>query len=71
MSSETLVKLFKSLPLEFQEEVIHFMEFLTSKIHQTPTSPKADRPSLFGHAKGQVFMAPDFDEPLEDFKDYR
>ena len=23
-----------------------------------------------GSAKGQVWMAPDFDEPLEDFKEY-
>ncbi len=24
----------------------------------------------FGSAKGLIWMAPDFDEPLEDFKDY-
>ena len=24
----------------------------------------------FGSAKGSIWMAPDFDEPLEDFKDY-
>lgn len=24
-----------------------------------------------GSAKGKIWIAPDFDEPLEDFKDYR
>ncbi|WP_416666668.1 type II toxin-antitoxin system Phd/YefM family antitoxin [Egbenema bharatensis] len=24
-----------------------------------------------GSAKGQIWMAPDFDEPIEDFKEYR
>ncbi len=24
----------------------------------------------FGSAKGSIWIAPDFDEPLEDFKDY-
>ncbi len=28
------------------------------------------RKARFGSAKGSVWMAPDFDEPLEDFKDY-
>ena len=32
------------------------------------TEPKKER--VFGCAKGQFKMAPDFDEPLEDFKDY-
>jgi hypothetical protein len=24
----------------------------------------------FGSAKGQIYISPDFDEPLEDFKEY-
>lgn len=32
-----------------------------------PAMPPA-RPPLFGSAKGMFTMAPDFDEPLEDFK---
>ena len=32
------------------------------------TEPKKER--VFGCAKGQFKMAADFDEPLEDFKDY-
>ncbi len=70
MSSETVIKLFQNLPLEFQREVIHFMEFLSVKVNKTPPKTENQKPSLFGHARGKIYMAPDFDEPLEDFKDY-
>ena len=41
-----------------------------------PSTPANDatksEPPLrgFGSLKGKIWMAPDFDEPLEDFKDY-
>ena len=35
----------------------------------TPVSPVKGRPQ-FGSAKGLVTISDDFDEPLEDFKDY-
>lgn len=35
-----------------------------------PTHEEALRPR-FGSATGQVWMSSDFDEPLEDFDDYR
>ena len=35
----------------------------------TPVSPAKRRPQ-FGSAKGLVTISEDFDEPLEDFKDY-
>ncbi|MGC9331757.1 MAG: DUF2281 domain-containing protein [Bacteroidales bacterium] len=25
---------------------------------------------IFGCADGEIYMSPDFDEPLDDFKDY-
>ncbi|MBD2298872.1 type II toxin-antitoxin system Phd/YefM family antitoxin [Nostoc sp. FACHB-190] len=31
---------------------------------------KKRRPAKAGSAKGQVWMSEDFDEPLEDFKEY-
>ena len=36
----------------------------------TPIVPEARKIPVFGCAKGQFKMAADFDEPLEDFKDY-
>lgn len=31
----------------------------------------AKKPRTLGSAKGKIWIAPDFDEPLDDFKDYR
>jgi len=36
----------------------------------TPTNDVEKRVPVFGCAKGQFKIADDFDEPLEDFKDY-
>ena len=39
-----------------------------SVVKLMPTQPVKNRQP--GSAKGQVWMSDDFDEPLEDFKDY-
>ena len=36
----------------------------------TPAKEEEKRVPVFGCAKGQFWMAEDFNEPLEDFKDY-
>ena len=43
-----------------------FIDFLTNKKNRdkTPKKPK------FGSAKGMFEMSPDFDDPLDDFKEY-
>lgn len=35
-----------------------------------PDKKKKKKKRTFGSAKGLIKMAPDFDEPLEDFKEY-
>ncbi len=35
-----------------------------------PVAPKSHRKSQFGVAKGKIKIADDFDEPLEDFREY-
>ena len=35
-----------------------------------PTEPKKRWPCKAGSAKGKIRIAPDFDEPLEEFKEY-
>jgi hypothetical protein len=62
MEQMVLEKL-RSLPLEKQQEVLDFVEFLEQKI-------KGKRRRQAGTAKGLVTISDDFDEPLEDFKDY-
>ena len=39
----------------------------TTRAAKTPTRPRAE---AFGCMKGKVWMADDFNAPLEDFKDY-
>ncbi len=54
------------LPSELKSEVLDFIEFLLSKKKQ---ENKIKQPK-FGIAKGKIYMSPDFDEPLDDFKKY-
>lgn len=55
-----------SLPQELKNEVERFIVTLkTKKGAQAPLKQRQ-----FGAAKGFFEMQPDFDEPLEDFKDY-
>ena len=55
-----------SLPENLKSEVDKFIDELLSKVEEEPKKGKAK----FGSAKGMYIMSDDFDEPLEDFKDY-
>ena len=54
------------LPTELKIQVNDFVDFLLSKRKK---EAKKKQPK-YGCAKGQIYMSPDFDEPLEDFKEY-
>jgi hypothetical protein len=57
----------QQLPEQLKQEVLHYVEFLQTKYktqNQKPQNRKA------GSAKGKYKLAPDFDAPLEDFKEY-
>lgn len=54
------------LPSELKSEVNDFIDFLLTKKKIEIKKKK----SIFGCAKGLIYMSPDFDEPLDDFKDY-
>jgi len=55
-----------SLPSELKQEVSDFIGYLKQK------SKKKHKISerQFGYAKGFFIVSDDFDEPLEDFKEY-
>lgn len=55
-----------SLPNDIKSEVNDFIDFLMAKRHIKTKKKKPE----FGCAKGQIYISPDFDEPLEDFKEY-
>ena len=54
------------LPPDLKKEVQDFIEFLKSKTK----NEKSLKQRKFGAAKGFFEMHNDFDEPLEDFKEY-
>ena len=66
MTDLQLYSQISSLPTDLKKEVSDFVEFLKQK---TKTKAKPNE-RTFGYAKGYFKMSADFDEPLEDFKDY-
>ena len=73
MQEITLAEASKNLP-ELIEAAISGEEIVITKDNQpvvklTPVSPMKGRRRA-GSAKGLITISDDFDEPLEDFKDY-
>ena len=69
MENVTLQKYYH-LPLELRKEVVDFIEFLAQKYAVKDNIPPSEKKSNFGSAKGLIVMSDDFNEPLEDFKEY-
>lgn len=55
-----------NLPTDLKSEVNDFIDFLLSKRKKEIQQKKPK----YGCAKGEIYISPDFDEPLDDFKDY-
>lgn len=66
MTDTTLKLEINSLPKELRAEVADFVEFLKTKSKPKPTL----KARQFGFAKGKIKLSPDFDEPLDEFKEY-
>ena len=58
-----------SLPKALRDQVMDFIAFLVEKNKNPKDKPKSTK-RQFGAGKGKVKMSSDFDEPMEDFKDY-
>ncbi len=59
-----------AVPEELRHSKVHISATLT-KVTEQPKEEEAPRGRGFGAFKGKIVMAPDFDAPLDDFKDYR
>lgn len=66
MTDLQLYKQISTLPADLKKEVSDFVEFLKQK-SKAGRKLKERKP---GAAKGLIKMSSDFDEPLEDFKEY-
>lgn len=72
MIRPTLLEKLEALPESLQTEVLHYIEFLSERyLDKTDASESQHKKrGGFGIWKGKVWMADDFDAPLEDMKDY-
>ena len=78
MSTKEIINQFEELLEAGKQTASDFIAFLydrtkTKKGQQENIVNKADGnlpESGFGCMKGKIWMSPDFDEPLEDFKEY-
>ena len=66
MATQDLFVKINSLPSEMKKELEAFVDQLMKRLKKEP--PKKKRP--IGLMKGKIWIADDFDAPLEDFKDY-
>ena len=69
MENISLYNKLSSLPDQMKSEVADFIDFLLTKAKKENKTIDKPQPK-FGSGKGMFIIGPDFDEPLEDFKDY-
>ena len=69
MENIVLYSKLASLPEKMKDEVSDFIDFLLSKA-KSEKAEENRQTAKFGSAKGMFTIMPDFDEPLEDFKEY-
>jgi len=69
MDSTILLNKLEVLPEHLQSEMSDFIDFLILKATKEPNPDNYLKPK-FGSGKGMFVMQDDFDEPLEDFKEY-
>lgn len=70
IDEQVLIKEIHTLSDKLKEEVLHYVQFLKQKqtAQNEPSQPRKKRKA--GSAKGEIFMADDFEAPLEDFAEY-
>lgn len=66
MSTTALLAEITALPPALRREVEDFVAFLRTRNQASGTVKQR----AFGYAKGKVHLSDDFDEPLDDFKEY-
>lgn len=69
MAEEELFEKIKALPPDLKQEVASYVDYVWEKrAGLKPYATGAQR--SFGLLKGRMWMSPDFDEPLDDLKEY-
>jgi uncharacterized metal-binding protein len=68
MSDLNLYIKLSMLPNFLKAELSEYMDYLISK--KLKKKDSIEKKPKAGFLKGTFFMSPDFDEPLDDFKEY-
>ena len=67
MTEKLIISQLNQLPENLKVDVLHYIEFL--KAQYSGKYKKKIHKRRFGSAAGKYVLAPDFNAPLEDFKD--
>ena len=71
MSTADLLVKINALPAELQSEVGAFVDRLLERFRTSGPAKEPEKKSRpIGLMRGEIWMADDFDAPLEDFKNY-
>ena len=75
MTLDTLLTEAQGLPEDALMEVVRFVRFIKSEIQARPSGISLSRANekpvrTAGKYRGKIKMAEDFDEPLDEFKEY-
>jgi hypothetical protein len=70
MQEQFILSQLYTLPESLKTEVLHFILFLKAEYERNSPPSTEKKQRVFGRSKGRYKMAADFDDPLEDFKDY-
>lgn len=68
MTEKIIISQLYQLPENLKVEVLHYIEFLKNQYSEK--SKEKTHKRKFGSSAGKYVLAPDFDAPLDDFKDY-
>lgn len=70
MVSAALIKKLDQLPPDLQTQIEKDVDKLLKKITNAELVNSDQTIRGYGSLKGKIWVSEDFDEPLEDFKDY-
>ncbi len=69
MNNEHILSMLNKLPEELKQEALDFIEYLTIK-YENKILRKNHKAPKFGSCKRLFIIPDDFDDPLDDFKEY-
>ncbi|PSB57239.1 type II toxin-antitoxin system VapB family antitoxin [Chamaesiphon polymorphus] len=70
MIEATILEYLNKLPESLQKEVLHYTQFLLEAHTKSTSQPQKKRQAGFLKGTFALPLAEDFNEPLEDFREY-